>query len=90
MQLFVGKRPVRDRGLLHAIAMGYGELVPRGRYPVAIVMVDVPAGAVDINVHPQKHEVRFADPNAVCAAVRHVVQQGVARAPWRDEVGAVR
>jgi DNA mismatch repair protein MutL len=87
VQLFVGKRPVRDRGLLHAIAMGYGELVPRGRYPVAIVMVDVPAGAVDINVHPQKHEVRFSDAGAVCAAVRHVVQSGVERAPWRDEIG---
>jgi DNA mismatch repair protein MutL len=87
VQLFVGKRPVRDRGLLHAIAMGYGELVPRGRYPVAIVMVDVPAGAVDINVHPQKHEVRFSDPGEVCAAVRHVVQAGVERAPWRDEIG---
>ena len=87
VQLFVGKRPVRDRGLLHAIAMGYGELVPRGRYPVAIVMLDVPAGAVDLNVHPQKHEVRFADAGAVCAAVRHVVQAGVERAPWRDEIG---
>jgi DNA mismatch repair protein MutL len=86
VQLFVGKRPVRDRGLLHAIAMGYGELVPRGRYPVAIIMVDVPAGSLDINVHPQKHEVRFSDPGAVCAAVRHVVQAGVEKAPWRDEI----
>jgi DNA mismatch repair protein MutL len=87
VQLFVGRRPVRDRGLLHAVAMGYGELVPRGRYPIAIILIDVPAGAVDINVHPQKHEVRFADANAVCAAVRHVVQAGVASAPWRDEAG---
>src|SRR5258705_12252600 len=71
VQLFVGRRPIRDRGLLHALAMGYGELVPRGRYPVAIAMLDAPAGAVDINVHPQKQEVRFADANAVCAAVRH-------------------
>jgi DNA mismatch repair protein MutL len=87
VQLFVEKRPVRDRGLLHAVAMGYGELVPRGRYPVAIVMVDAPAGSVDINVHPQKLEVRFADAQAVAAAVRHVVQAGVARAPWRAEIG---
>ncbi|NVB81681.1 MAG: DNA mismatch repair endonuclease MutL, partial [Kofleriaceae bacterium] len=87
VQLFVGKRPVRDRGLLHAIAMGYGELVPRGRYPLAIVMVDVPSGAVDVNVHPQKQEVRFSDAGAVAAAVRHVVQSGVERAPWRDEIG---
>jgi DNA mismatch repair protein MutL len=85
VQLFVGRRAVRDRGLLHAIAMGYGELVPRGRYPVAVVMIDVPAGAVDVNVHPQKLEVRFSDASAVQAAVRHVVQAGVARAPWRDE-----
>lgn len=87
VQLFVGRRPVRDRGLLHALAMGYGELVPRGRYPVAVVLVDVPNGAVDINVHPQKSEVRFSEPGAVYAAVRHVIQAGVARAPWRDEIG---
>ncbi len=87
VQLFVGKRPIRDRGLLHAITMGYGELISRGRYPIAIVHVDVPAGAVDVNVHPQKHEVRFSDAAEVCAAVRHVVQAGVARAPWRAELG---
>ena len=84
VQLYVGRRPVRDRGLLHAVAMGYGELVPRGRYPVAIVMIDVPAGMVDVNVHPQKLEVRFADAGAVTAAVRHVVQAAVARAAWRE------
>ncbi len=87
VQLFVGKRPIRDRGLLHAVTMGYGELISRGRYPIAIVHVDVPAGAVDVNVHPQKLEVRFSDATEVCAAVRHVVQAGVGRAPWRAELG---
>ena len=87
VQLFVGLRPIRDRGLLHAIAMGFGELIPRGRYPIAIVHVDVPAGAVDVNVHPQKLEVRFAEATEVAAAVRHVVQAGVAAAPWRAELG---
>jgi DNA mismatch repair protein MutL len=87
VQLFVGRRAVRDRGILHALAMGYGELVPRGRYPLAIVLLDAPAGAVDFNVHPQKHEVRFSDPGAIASAVRHVVQAGISRAPWRDEIG---
>jgi DNA mismatch repair protein MutL len=87
VQLFVGRRAVRDRGILHALTMGYGELVPRGRYPLAIVLLDAPAGAVDFNVHPQKHEVRFADPGAIASAVRHVVQAGISRAPWRDEIG---
>jgi DNA mismatch repair protein MutL len=85
VQLFVGRRAVRDRGLLHAVAMGYGELVPRGRYPVAIVHVQAPAGTVDFNVHPQKAEVRFSDASAVAAAVRHVVRAGVGGAPWLQE-----
>ena len=87
VQIFVGKRPIRDRTLLHALAMGYGELVARGRYPVAVLLLDAPAGSVDVNVHPQKQEVRFADAPAVAAAVRHVVQAGIASAPWRAESG---
>jgi len=85
VQLFVGRRFVRDRSLLHAVAMGYGELVPHGRYPTAIVFVDPPEGTVDVNVHPQKVEVRFARPQEVIAAVRHGVARVLAGAPWLAE-----
>jgi DNA mismatch repair protein MutL len=84
VQIFVGRRAVRDRGLLHAITMGYGELIPRGRYPVAVLLVEMPPGTVDVNVHPQKIEVRFSDANAVAAAVRHVVQTKIAASAWRQ------
>jgi DNA mismatch repair protein MutL len=85
LQLYVGRRAVRDRGLLHAVVMGYGELIPKGRYPVAVLFVDVPADTVDVNVHPQKLEVRFADAQEVYAAVRHTVARAVAGAPWLDQ-----
>lgn len=85
VQLFVGRRSVRDRGLLQAITMGYGELVSKGRYPVAVLRIEVPGGEVDVNVHPQKLEVRFSDAQSVYAAVRHVVRRGVAEAPWLAE-----
>ena len=80
--LFVAKRFVRDRSLLHALGMGYGELLERGRYPLAALFVDVPGDELDVNVHPQKLEVRFARPQEVYGAVRHVVGAAVARAPW--------
>ena len=80
--LFVGKRFVRDRSLLHALGMGYGELLEKGRYPMAALFVDVPGQELDVNVHPQKLEVRFARPQEVYGAVRHVVGAAVARAPW--------
>ena len=83
--MFVGRRVIKDRGLLQALSMGYGELVPRGRFPVAILRVEVPGGAVDVNVHPQKLEVRFSDASLVYAAIRHVVRRGVAEAPWLSE-----
>ncbi|MCP4448659.1 MAG: DNA mismatch repair endonuclease MutL [Myxococcales bacterium] len=82
LQIFVGRRPIRDRGILHAIMQGYNELIPRGRYPVAVVLIDTPKADVDINVHPQKLEVRFSDPQLVYAAVRQVVRQGVADSAW--------
>jgi DNA mismatch repair protein MutL len=85
VQLYVGHRFVRDRGLLHAVVMGYGELVPHGRYPTAVVFVDPSPGSVDINVHPQKTEVRFAKPQEVYAAVRHAIASAAARAPWLEE-----
>jgi DNA mismatch repair protein MutL len=80
--LFVARRFVRDRSLLHALGMGYGELLEKGRYPLAALFVEVPGQELDVNVHPQKLEVRFARPQEVYGAVRHVVGAAVARAPW--------
>jgi DNA mismatch repair protein MutL len=87
--LFVGGRFVRDRSLLHALAFGYGALLDKGRYPLATLFVDVPSQELDVNVHPQKLEVRFARPQEVYGAVRHVVGAAIARAPWLDR-GAAR
>ncbi|MBP9084929.1 MAG: DNA mismatch repair endonuclease MutL [Kofleriaceae bacterium] len=82
VQLFVDRRAIRDRSLLHAVTMAYGELIPRGRYPVAVVFVDPVPGTVDYNVHPQKSEVRFSDAASVQAAVRHVLRSAIAKSPW--------
>jgi DNA mismatch repair protein MutL len=49
---------------------------------MAALFVDVPGQELDVNVHPQKLEVRFARPQEVYGAVRHVVGAAVARAPW--------
>jgi DNA mismatch repair protein MutL len=63
--LFVNSRPVKDRLLVGALRAAYRDLLARDRHPVAALFVEVPAGEVDINVHPAKTEVRFRDPSAV-------------------------
>ncbi|HVR03962.1 MAG TPA: DNA mismatch repair endonuclease MutL, partial [Polyangia bacterium] len=86
--LFVSGRAVRDRSLLHAVAQSYGPLLEKGRYPLAALFLEVPGGELDVNVHPQKLEVRFARPQEVYAAVRHVLGAALARAPWLESAGA--
>jgi DNA mismatch repair protein MutL len=80
--LYVNRRSVRDRSLLAALGLAYGELLERGRYPLGVLFVDLTGEDVDVNVHPQKLEVRFARPQEVAAAVRHIVGAAIARAPW--------
>jgi len=78
----VRRRVVRERSLASAISAAYGDQLPSGHGPVACLRVDPPAGEVDVNVHPQKAEVRFSNPQAVYAAARHVLSLAVAQ--WAD------
>jgi DNA mismatch repair protein MutL len=59
--LFLNGRAIRDRALQHALQEAYRGLLLTGRYPVAFLEIEMPADAVDVNVHPTKMEVRFQD-----------------------------
>jgi DNA mismatch repair protein MutL len=75
--LFVNGRPVRDRGVLHAIAGAYHTLLPRGRYPFVLLFLEIPPDRVDVNVHPAKGEVRLADSGAIHELVRNAVRSAL-------------
>ena len=77
---YVGGRLVRDRVLMRAVLDAYRALLPTGRYPSTVLFVEVPAGGVDVNVHPAKVEVRFAQPDLVYGAVLRAVRGALADA----------
>jgi DNA mismatch repair protein MutL len=79
--LFVNGRPVKDRLLVGAVRGAYAELLARDRHAVVALFLEVPADAVDVNVHPAKTEVRFREP----AMVRGLIVSGLRRA--LDEAG---
>ncbi|MEM9176525.1 MAG: DNA mismatch repair endonuclease MutL [Myxococcota bacterium] len=88
LYLFVNGRPVRDKLLRHALVQAYRDLLPRGRFPVGVLYVDVPPETVDVNVHPAKWEVRFTDPQAVHRAIRHAVRDAMAKRSWLGDMSA--
>lgn len=74
--LAVNRRPVQDRLLKGALKAAYSDLLFHDRQPVAVLLIEVPTDAVDVNVHPSKAEVRFREPGRV----RGLVVGGLRRA----------
>jgi DNA mismatch repair protein MutL len=87
LHLFVNGRPVRDRLLRHAVLEPYRDVLPRGRFPAAVLFLDLPPDAVDVNVHPAKWEVRFADPRAIHHLVSETVKQALGQRSWLAGTG---
>jgi len=77
INLFINRRYVEDRNLTYAIVQAYHTLLPGGRYPLATIFVTVDAAQVDVNVHPQKVQVRFVDDRAIFSAVQRAVRRAI-------------
>ncbi|HEX3769402.1 MAG TPA: DNA mismatch repair protein MutL, partial [Polyangiaceae bacterium] len=90
LHLLVNGRAVRDRAFARAVAQAYGSVLEPGRYPVGVVYIDVPAAEVDVNVHPQKAEVRFADARALFDALTRELHASLAVAFSLPALGGSR
>ena len=75
MYVFVNDRFVRDRTIQHGVFAGFAQRLVKGQFPVAVVYIHLPFDQVDVNVHPTKNEVRFANPHAVHEAVKGAIAQ---------------
>ncbi|MEP7127055.1 MAG: DNA mismatch repair endonuclease MutL [Byssovorax sp.] len=90
LSIFVNGRHVRDRTLARSIALAYGSVLEAGRFPLGVAYLDLPPDLVDVNVHPQKTEVRFADGRAISDALYKIVMGSVVSAFGLPDPGGYR
>jgi DNA mismatch repair protein MutL len=78
--IFVNKRLIRDRLLLHAITEAYRNVIPPTSFPVVLLFLEMPPEEVDVNVHPAKTEVRFRQQTLVHDFVRDSLRTALIQA----------
>ncbi len=88
--VFVNGRAIESSLITGAVREGYHTALMKGQYPVTFLFLELDPGAVDVNVHPAKREVRFRDPNGVREAVVRCIQETLeeARADWQEKFSA--
>lgn len=77
--VFVNGRIVRDRLLSYAVKQAYADVLYHGRHPAYLIFMEIPHEFVDVNVHPAKYEVRFANGRWVYDFLRRSVREAVAK-----------
>jgi DNA mismatch repair protein MutL len=73
--VFVNRRPVENRGINFALLEGYHTALMKGRYPVCCLFLEIDPGAVDVNIHPAKREVKFHREGEVRRLVAQAVRE---------------
>jgi len=78
--VFVNGRLIRDRLIQHGLTEAYRNIIPPTVYPVVLLFLELPAGEVDVNVHPSKTEVRFRQSTVLHDFVRDTVRAALMKA----------
>ena len=89
--IFVNGRAVKDRLLGHAVRQAYQSIIPADRFPIVVLMLDIPPGMLDVNVHPAKAEVRFENERDIHRLVSSAVREalGDKTISFREKVESV-
>jgi DNA mismatch repair protein MutL len=84
---YLNRRPIRSGLLAVMLERPYAGRLPPGRYPLAAIQIEIDPALVDVNVHPRKAEVRFAQERAIYQALSQAVGQALSPYPVQETLG---
>lgn len=83
---YINSRSINSRAISYALRDGYGTLIPRGRFPIAVLKIYIDAKEVDINVHPTKNQVRLSHDREIYDIVAHAVKIALSQKNLTPEI----
>jgi len=86
--LFLNGRPITSRNIGHAVYRAYEHLLEKSSFPFFVLFLVYDTGAIDVNVHPSKYEVKFEDESLVYRAVHSAVRRALGTHDLRTEMAA--
>lgn len=75
--MFLNRRYFTSKNLHYAVINAFGEILPRGLYPVYAIFLTIDSAEVDVNVHPTKMEIKFANENLIFSSIRGAVKRAL-------------
>lgn len=78
--LFLNGRSIQSKSLSYAIAQCFEHIIPSGQHPLFAMWIDIDPERIDVNIHPQKHEVKFDDERSVFMLMQHAVHDSLSNA----------
>ncbi|MCF7923514.1 MAG: DNA mismatch repair endonuclease MutL [Candidatus Izimaplasma sp.] len=86
IHIIVNHRVIQDTQIIRAILESYDQLIPKQRYPITALYIDVDPILIDVNVHPRKQEIKFSEKNALLALIKTSIKKEVSSKPIYQEV----
>lgn len=82
----VNNRVINSRSIAKAIDNAYHSLLPKSGYPLVVLDITIPAIDIDVNVHPQKSELKFADEGRLFKAVYHAISDTIKKPQELEDI----
>lgn len=83
---FVNRRLVRNYHLSHALENAYQGVVTSGHFPCAVIHLELDPAIIDVNVHPTKSDIKFADPNSISRVLYRAIRNTLALCQWQNRM----
>ena len=77
--LYVNNRSIKDKKILSSIKVAYFDTIPKGRFPLMVLFLELPTSMVDVNVHPSKAEVRFQNEREIKGLIISSIKSAISK-----------